>query len=299
MASGSLLTQEAKKRIMERAYAASPTRGIPTQFKVGIDSSTPNIADTDLTLAVPISDGTIIDDGSNTLTGSNGGDNTTSGTARFKEGAGTTDATSQNLETNSSSATRTYTLSTLNSSVNGSQDFGFWLYINGTKSFNQFGSTGTVVSMRVGSDVSNYYYYERIRSQLSTGWNWLTAGTQVNALSMAGSVDGAIDTMQLELVTEDATDVFTSGSVIYDLARQWASTDLLKSWNSGTYPSINTTTLIAEMRGELATTEANGFDIDSFGDFNSTPTIGGEDVFTEESKSSTDKFTWIIQDRLN
>ena len=109
-----------------------------------------------------------------------------------------------------------------------------------------------------------------------------------------------MDNVGLQIVTTQASDSFSSGDVILDLFRQWQDSDLTKNWLSGTYPNVNTSTFIAEMRGELLPTEANGFDIDSFGDFNvdSPIKLSGEDSFTSESKSKTDKFTFVVQDHL-
>ena len=151
-----------------------------------------------------------------------------------------------------------------------------------------------------GSNSSNYYSSHHSQTALSTGWNYLRSGTKVNSLAMTGSVDGVMDNVGLQIVTTQASDSFSSGDVILDLFRQWQDSDLTKNWLSGTYPNVNTSTFIAEMRGELLPTEANGFDIDSFGDFNvdSPIKLSGEDSFTSESKSKTDKFTFVVQDHL-
>lgn len=306
MANGSLLTNSAKKIIINRSYNSSPDYTVPSQFKVGIVGGTPNIADTDLDVAVPISDGTILLDGSTIFTGEDGADNSTSGTARYKEGAGTTDATSQNLlrsGTVSTTTANTWFTSTLNATGTTSQDFGFWLYINGQKTLDGFGTTdsGTAVIAFMGSGTTNYYFLQRTKTQLSTGWNWLSSGTIVSNLKAVGSPSGTVmNTFGVKINTSGTTIGFTSGSVLFDLARQWQDSDLVKNYESG-YPIINETTLTSEIRCELTTIQANGFDLDSFGNFNTDAAIkiSGKDVFTDESKSSTDKFIFVVQDRLN
>jgi len=301
MVNGSLITNNGKKIIINRAFKTTPDYTIPTKFKVGITGATPNIADTDLTLAVPITNGTIIDDMSGTMAGSLGGADTTLNTTTYKEGAGTTDNTSNNLLTNTSSGTKQWTKDTFSSAAFTSQEAGVWLYVIDSTAKDKFLTSGTAVQLKLGSDSTNYYVKGFTVSQLSTGWNWLTSGTQIDALQMSGSVSGDVDTMLFEIITNNASDTFSSGDIILDLLRQWEPSDLIASWDSGTYPEVNESTFVVESRGTLTTTQANGFDLDSFGDFNTDTArkISGKDVFTDESKSDTDKFIFIVQDRLN
>jgi len=300
---GSILVNTGKQIIINRAYTASPAHLIPTQFKVGIDSDAPNIGDIDLDNPVPISDGRVLDGGDVNMTGKFGAGTSVSGTSIFKEGGGTTDATSQSLiADNVNSGTRSWDIQNLSGSASGTAEAAFWLNIANQKTLDAFASSGTVLQARLGSGTqTNYFYWERTKSQLKTGWNWIRSGTQINQLGMSGSVNGSVSSFTLQLVTAGTADQFDSGSVRYDLLRQWQASDLLKDWVSGTYPDVNESLFIAEMRGELTTTEANGFDIDSFGNFNKDSPIkmSGEDVFASESKSSTDKFVFVIQDRLN
>ncbi len=303
MVSGSIITNLGKKILINRGYKSTPDYSIPSKFAVGVDSNTPNISDTNLTNRIPISNGNIIDDGSVNFTGENSGTNSTSGTTTFKEGGGTTDATSQNMFTAGTvSTSKTWILSTLNQNMSGTMPSGFWLNIKDDTAFNKLATSGTAIEGRYGSGTNNYFVKGFTASTLGTGWNWMTTGTSLQSLNQVGTVEsGTMNTFSLDITTNNATDVFVAGDIIYDLLRQWdEDKDGTKDWLSGTYPSINESTLVVEMRGELATTEANGFDIDSFGDFNtdSPKKMAGIDVFTSESKSSTDKFTFIVQDIL-
>lgn len=300
---GSLLTNLGKKILINRGYTATPDYTIPTKFAVGVDSNTPNISDIDLTNRIPISNGDIIDDGSVIFTGENSGTNSTSGTTTYKEGAGTTDATSQNMiGSGTTSTSKTWILSTLNQNMSGTTPSGFWLYIKDDTAFNKLATSGTAIEGRYGSGTFNYFVKGFTASTSGTGWNWMTTGTALQALNEVGTVEtGTMGTFSLDITTNNTTDTFVAGDIIYDLLRQWDDDEHgTKNWLSGTYPNVNESTLIVEMRGELNTTEANGFDIDSFGDFNtdSPKKMAGTDVFTSESKSSTDKFTFICQDRL-
>lgn len=299
---GSIFTNSGKKIILNRAFKATPDYATITRFKNGINSSVPNIADTDLDNSIPISDGLIFDGGDRNLTGKYGGLDSTSGSATFKEGAGTNDGISQNLLTTTTSGSKTYYFDSgsLNQNISGTSDnVGIWLYVKDSTTRNYFKTSGTAVELRFGSGTADNYYAKGFSvSSISVGWNFLTSGTSVQNLDMSGSVNGGMDSFVIQILTNNAADSWSSGDVIYDLLRGWKEEDTFKDLVSGSYPTINESTFIVENRGKLTTTNANGFDIDSFGDFNSGTMIGGKDVFTSESKSSLDLFTFVIQNRL-
>ena len=69
---GSIINDYGKKVFLYRRYTEngdlSATQYLPdTRFKVGIDNTDPSVTNDDLDLAIPISDGTTNDDGSNTF----------------------------------------------------------------------------------------------------------------------------------------------------------------------------------------------------------------------------------------
>lgn len=308
MTNNSIRTTKGKNTFLYRAYTGngslSSTQYLPTtKFKIGRNSNTINVADTDLTEPIPITDGTVNDDGSNQLTGSNGGDNSTDNTTTYKQGAGQSDNTSQNLIANGTNATKTWTISNLASAgtnMTGTQPASLWLYIKDATALAKFLTSGTAIEIKFGSDSSNYYSKTYEASDLSTGWNYLsTQTTNIEDLTETGTVSGNIDTFIIEITTNNATDTFVAGDVVYDLLRQWQSSNLIKDFTSG-YPDINFVTNEVTIRCFIASTEANGFNIDSLGDFNqdTTPLLLGEDNFEDESKSDTDEFAFIIKDRI-
>jgi len=307
MANGSIILASGKKIHLYRCYTVngslSSTQYLPpTQFKIGISNGTPLLADTDLDYSVPISDGTVCDDGSNQLVGSGGGDNSTDNTTTYKEGAGLSDDTAQNLVANNTSASKVWTISDL--SVNGvnavgTQPFGLWLYIKDSSVLAEFKSSGTCLEIKIGSDGSNYYSKTWTASDLSVGWNWITSNTvNVEDLTETGSVSGDLDTFIIEITTNNATDTFVAGDVVYDLLRQWGVSDLVKDFASG-YPSFDYDNLEVEIQCHVPTTQANGFDINGLGLVNedSSVLMHSEDTFTAESKSSTDEFRFVTKDR--
>jgi len=304
---GSLITTKGKNIMLYRAWTEngdlSATEYLaPTQFKISVNETDPLISETDLTYSVPISDGVLNDDGDNTLTGSNGGTNSTDNTTTYKEGAGVTDNTSQNLITNATSATKTWTiadLSSLGTIIDSVKFCGLWFYIKDATTLAYFKTTGTVLQIKLGSDASNYYSIAFTAALLSTGWNWLTSTVIISAWTETGTVSGNIDTFILEVTTNNATDSWASADVIYDMLRTWAITDLLKDYSTG-YPTFDYINNKVTTRGYLTTLEANGFLIDGYGDFNedTTKLMAGKDAIDSESKSLTDEFAFIAVNKI-
>lgn len=314
MTNGSIITNLGKKIILNRAYKATPDYTVTTKFKVGISNATPNLGDSDLTVAVPIEDGTVNDDGSNTgnLVGTNGAANSTDNVATYKEGAGLSDVTSQNLVTNGAgvNATKTWTIANLAAAgvvMTATEPFGFWLYIDDAADLAKFLAAGTCleVKFRTNGDAANLSYLKTFElTDLAVGWNWITSNTTaVNGLTQGagGPPSGVLDEFLIEVTTANATDEFNvavAGELIYDLLRQWATTDLTKIFSVD--PSLDETNMEVEIRGLLTTVQANGFPLDGFALFNTDTTnkMHSEDTHTDESKSTTDQFTYIVKDRL-
>jgi hypothetical protein len=278
------------------------SEGTISRFQVGIGKTTPTISDTALEIAVPISDGTVNDDGSNTLTGSSGGDNSTNNTTTFKPGAGTTDVTAQNLIANSSNVTKIWTISnlaTLGTNISGTQPFGLWFYILDATTLAKFLTSGTALEIKLGSDSSNYYSLTKTASDLSVGWNWITSNTvNVNTLTETGTVTGNIDTFIIEVTTNNATDTFIAGDVVYDLLRQWQTSDLFKIMESG-FPSYNSSTKEISSRMVLTLSEANGFPLTEILVENTNNTGWSRDTFTSFSKSISEELRFLNKDRID
>lgn len=272
-----------------------------TLFKVGIGTTAVTGTDTDLEIAIPIEDGTTNDDGSNTLTGSSGGDNTTNNTTTFKEGGGNTDVTAQNLIANNTNVTKIWTIADLSSAgtnISGTEPFGLWIFINDSVDLAKFLTSGTALEIKLGSDSSNYFSLTKTAANLSTGFNWITSNTtNVNALTETGTVSGNIDTFIIEITTNNATDTFVAGDVIYDLLRQWATTDLVKNLDSG-FPSYNSTVKQIQTEGTLTVLQANGFDLTEVAVENTEGTAWSRDIFTSFSKSSTEKLIFTLKDQI-
>lgn len=304
----SILNTAQKKVLLYRGYTEtgdlSATQYLPaTQSRIGINGATPNTANTDLDYPVPIEHGTVNDDGDNTLTGSSGGDNTTDNTTTYKEGAGVFDVTAQNLIANNTNATKIWTISnlaTLGTNIDGTKMFALWIYIKDAAALAKFLSAGTALEVKLGSDTSNYFSVTYTASALAVGWNWITSNkTIVNDLTETGTVSGDIDTFIIEITTNNATDTFVAGDVMFDLLRTWTDADTRIDFISG-YPNIDLDTLQVTIRTFISSVKANGFLVDNHSLWNedATKLMLSEDKMTGESKSLADDFAYVAKDRL-
>ena len=300
MATGGTITNNGKNVMLNRTYKSSPDYTIPSKFRVGIGTTTPVVADTALATHIPIENGTVCDDGSNTLTSSDGGEDSTNNTTTYKEGAGLTDATAQNLLTDGTSATKRWYIADLavaGADITKTQPVSLWFYIADAATLAMFKTTGTALEVRLGSDLAtNYFKIERTKAQLAVGWNWITTGTtNVEDLTETGTVGADVDTFEIVVTTNNAADDWTDGSVVYDLLRQWQTSDLGGAFVTG-YPTFDEVNKKVTLRYYLNSLQANGFSITETGSFNTdgTAKLIDRDVFTAISKTSTDEIAIVV-----
>lgn len=297
----SQFTTKGVEILINRSYGDASQSKV-NQIKIGQNQTSVNVSDTDLTQSIPITNGTVNDNGDNTLTGSSGGTNTTDNTTTFKPGAGESDDTSQNLIANGTNINKIWTISDLSSlgiNIDKTKPFGLWIYILNQTVLDKFLTSGTALEIKLGSDSSNYFSLTKEVSDLLIGWNWITSGTtNVEDLTETLTVGTPVDTFIIEITTNNASDTFIAGDVLYDLLRQWSTSDLTKTMDSG-YPLIDTVARTVQHRGTISSVEAIGFNISGFGTFNSdsTPKIEGLENFDEESKSDSDQFIYTAKNK--
>ena len=282
----------------DRIYQNVPTLLEPSVFRIGLGTTTAAVGDTVIEIPIPIGNGTVVDGGDNNLTGSTGGDNSTDNTTTFKQGAGQNDVTSQNLIANNTDTEKIWTLNPLTSNFTATEPVGFWFFIKDQTAFDKFDSDDAVMlKIRTNGDAANLFYsLSRTKAELSIGWNWVTSGAvNVEDLSTGvGGASGTLDEFIIQVVTNNATDTFVAGDVLYDLMRQWATSDLIKSFESGS-PVLDTSNFETLIRTKLGSTEANGFDISEQGVFNidASPKMDSHSTLNGVSKSDQDEIIFI------
>ena len=303
MTNGSLITTKGKNTILNRSYTENASLSsteylAPSKFKVGTLNTTPSVIDLDLDYPIPITNGTVNDNGNNTLTGSDGGTDSTDNPTTFKEGAGTTDVTAQNLLTTGTNTTKTWSISnlaTLGTIIDSAKYGGLWIYIKDSAALDKIVS----LEFKLGSDTTNYYSITFLNVGLTTGWNWMTSSSIISGWTETGTVTGDIDIFVIEAITNADSDAFVSGDLVYDLLRTWAYTDTISDFVTD-YPSFDYTNNEVTIRTYLNSVQANGFNINALALVNedTTPLMCSEDVITAESKSSTDEFAFVVKDRI-
>lgn len=287
MATGSVITNNGVKIIMDRAFEATPNYNEIAEFEVGIGTTTPAISDTDNAHSIPITGTESVDD-CDTADWTDDAECTSSlNSTTYKEGDGALDiakdgGAAATCETHKTTTSRDFT----------SKELSLWLYIKDATALAKLVGTGTpAVSIRFGSDGSNYYEWEKDITDLAVGWNLLDGLTSANADNTQGAPTiGACDYSYIEFEATAAAIVWSAGDFIMDDWKVISSGDYTKTYETD-YPSIDNTAKTVKVRTRLASTEANGYNLTEQGLFNddTTPLMFSHHVFTSFSKSNTDE----------
>jgi len=292
MTDGSIITNNGKITMLNRAFKASPDYTAPTVFKVGIENGTPSVTSTDLDHPIPISGVETVNDCEDHTNFTAGTDSALSDNATtYKQGNG-----SISIAKSGTSGTTFSMSGTVTSLDFANKKLSTWLYI---LDITDLVTSGTAVSIRYGNDGSNYWQYDIDIGSLANGWN-LFEWEDGDASSSTGSPSTtACDYYAIILNTDLAADTVAADRVVVDDLKLISSDDYTKTYVSG-YPLIDETNKEVETQMYLTSVEANGYDINGAAMFNtdSTPLMFSEDTFTAESKSNTDEFVIVAKDRL-
>ena len=291
MATGGTVTNSGLNIMLDRTFNGSPTRSVISTYKVGSGTTTPAAGDTDLEIPVPL-DGTEAVDDCET---DNWTDDTDTDSAlnnsTYKEGSN-----SISLEKDDTNGTAYGVFKTTTSRDFTSKTLFVWLYITDTT---DLVASGTAVTIRFGSDASNYYYYNVNISSLSNGWN-LIYFTSATATGTTGSpVIGSCDYSRILLNTDLAADTIAADRIMMDDWKLASSDDFTGSYETS-YPSFDYTNNELEIQCRVTATQANNYAVSEFGLFNTDGTVlcYSHDVFTAISKTSTEEIILIAKSRL-
>lgn len=286
MASSSVMCINGKKIILDRAYNSAPTRTQISQFKIGIGTTTPVVADTAVEHPVPLQTTEAVDSCDATTSWTDSADMTVHlNTTTYKEGTGSLDLTKDG--TASATASTSKATTSLNFT---SKELSIWIYIKDTTTLNKLATT-SCLDIRFGSDSSNYYKWLKDKSELAVGWNLLDGLTSANADATQGTPTiSACDYTYIGLTATGAAIVWVDGDIMMDDIKLISTGDYLKNLETN-YPAIDYSTYEVTSRARIPTTSAIGYNITEFGLFNAdgTPLLESHDVFTAVSKSSSDE----------
>lgn len=276
--------------MLDRTYNSSPTRSAPSQFKIGYGTTTPTTADTVLANQYPLSGTESVDDCEATTGWVDSADLTVSlNNTTFKENAGSLNLTKDGTGSASASTSKTTTSRDFTS-----KEFHIWLYVDDSTVLAQLATTDAL-TIRFGSDSSNYSQWTKDKADLSVGWNYIDGLTIANRDSETGTHDLAnSDFTLIQMTATGSSEVWAAGKIIMDDIRVVSSDDFLKNFVSG-FPSIDTASRIATIRGIVLTTEANNQDLTELGIFNTdgTPLMFSRAVFSAIIKTTSNQITLI------
>jgi len=258
------------------------TTSPPTKHRIGDNTTTPTTADTDLGRKIPVDNTETVDD-CEAITGWSAGTDSavTLNSTTYKEGSGSLSLAKSGTTGTSMSMDKTTTSRDFTS-----KDFWVWVYITDTT---DFVASGTALTIRFGSDNSNYYYYNVDITDLSNGWNLITFNTTTASGTSGSPTITACDYTYFAFNTDLSTDTIAADQVLIDEIIVASSTDYDISLLSG-YPKVDTTLLQAETRSQLTTTIANGKGFTESGELDASNNLQSHNVFDLESKSATDIF---------
>jgi hypothetical protein len=300
MVSGGTKTNDGLNIIMDRTYNSSPTRSVPSEYKVGTGTTTAAATDTDLEEAKPITGTEVMDECDATTGWSDSADasaadtdtsNKVDGTASLKLGKDGTASVSFSYD-------KTVT------SVDGtSKTLYARVRIADSATLNKLASSNAM-TVRLGSDSSNYYEKQYDRADLTASStifsNTVEVAISAGFDSTTGSpVIGSLDYFYIGFETNASGDTITSGLINIDLIDVASSDDYTDSFDTG-FPSIDTSTKVVSTECTLTSVQSNGFAISEFGMFNTdgTALLDSRDVFNAIDKNDTTEIVFIVKDEF-
>lgn len=280
--------------MLDRYFNASPTRTEPSQFKVGTGDTEAQLTDTDLENAVPITGTESVDDCEATTGWTDSADMTVSlNTSTYKEAAGSLNLTKDGTGSATASTSKTTTSRDFTS-----KELSAWVYIADATQLAKL-ATSACVEIRFGSDSSNYYSWTKDASFFATGWNLVDNLTSANATTTGSPAIAACDYTYIGVTATGAGISWVAGKMAMDDIKVISTGDYFKTFEAG-YPSVDYVNLQGTVRGRLATTDANGYDIAEVGIFNAdgSPLMESRDVWSGASKTDDDEFIFVIKTQL-
>jgi hypothetical protein len=277
MATGTILTNNARKICLNRTFKASPDYTAPSRFRVGVGTTTPTSADTSLGQRIPIT-GTETIDSMDATTGWSPNADCTLATDAVTKKEGTAALRFTKTGTASANANASKTTTNLNFT---SKDLWCWIYVDDAATLAKF-AVSNCLTLRYGSDATNYYQWQKNASFFSTGWNLIGPLNTGNATTVLSP-----DTANSDYALIQFTSVASSDD------------DYSKAVSAG-YPSLDETNFISEVRTELTSTDAVGYSLTEFGLFNTdaSPKLFSHAVHSPITKTTSVVVLYIEKDKV-
>jgi len=290
-----MITDSGFKIAVNRIAKSTPDYTVVSRFKVGTGQSAVTVSDTDLTMAIPITNTEVVCacDAVTDWNESADGDIATTSTA-YKEGT--------YALTLIKDATTAYYVSWYNEALASldftAKDLWGWIYIKDATTLAKL-ATSDALEIRYGNDWdTNYYYYRYDKADLSVGWNIIKFDIS-DATEEGAVTDASCDSLAIKLTFSSTAQELVADEIIIDDFKLASATDYFKDFTSG-YPTVDETNFEIVTESYLNSVEANGFLLTGVGTFNIDGTILMQDVhkFTAFSKSNSEELIFEIKNRL-
>ena len=301
---GTLITNEGKKIFLDRTYNSAPTRSEVTKFKIGVgsansvgDATNPSVTDTAMENQVPITGTEQIDDADATTGWADSADCTLSvNTTSFKQGTGSLNITKDGTASVDCSSEKT----TTSLDITGGKSVSIWLFIINQAALDKLNTTDAF-TIRLGSDSSNYFEWIKQKTFFTQGaFNIIRNLTKANATSTVGTpVETALDFTFVRLKSDVVGTTWSAADFLFDDIKLESTDDFLKVFEAG-FPTLDFSTLQAEIRGRVNTTEGNGYPLRETGIFNtdSAEKLESRDTFNAINKTNVDELIFIWKNRI-
>lgn len=280
-----IITRKGLNNLINAGYLG--TTSVPTKINIGISTTSPSVADTTLGKKIPISGTETVDD-CETDNWADGTDTVaTLNSTLFKVGSSSISIAKSGTTDTSMSVSKTTT------SVDFTdKDFWIWVYVLDT---DDLVSSGTLLTIRFGSDSSNYYYLDI--TSLSDGWNAITFNSSSATGTTGSPTITACDYAELIFNVDDAADTIAADRVLMDDLKVASADDYDRDFDSG-YPAVNTVSSEVEMQTTLGTTDAIGYPLTELGHLDASDNLLSHSVSSAENKTTSDIFIEVERLKL-
>ena len=260
---------------------------VPTKISIGIDTTSPLVSNTSLGKKIPINSTEEIDD-FETADWVDGTDTESAlNSALFKMGSNSlsvykTGTTGTTMSINKATTSADFT----------DKDLWVWVYLEDKT---DLVSSGTALSIKFGSDSSNYYNKEIDITDLSNGWNAITFDSSVT--SVGSPVITAIDYTEFIFNFDDSSDTIVADRVLIDDLKLADSDSYYKEFDIN-YPQVDEVSSEVEVQTTLTTTDAVGYPLTETGILTNDNDLPVHSVSFADNKTNKEIFIEVNRIKL-
>jgi len=278
----SLMTTKGFNNLLNSGYKA--VTSVPTKINIGIGSSTPSESNTALNKKIPIENTEQVDSCDATTSWNASTDSSISvNTTLYKEGTGSLNIYKDGVTGTTFGASKTV------SSFNFT-DKDLWVFIY-VADITDLVGTGTALTLRFGSDSSNYYYYDMDVSTLSNGWNYPVFNTSTATGTTGTPAIAACDYFEIIGNVDLAADTVDEGDFMIDDIKLASETDYDKDFDTDTLV-VDENANSVSYEATVSLTQANGYPLTEQGHLNDSEDLYTHNVAVADNKTKQELYIY-------